>query len=175
VLRNQWGFKGFVVSDYDAWFFMSDEADGYHSAHYCNVRRRGDAHTHPHTPPLTLSLTLSLPFCPLLQGGSLSGLSLSLVSLVACTCMRSCMRSSLLTLFIPPTAHSRALLLLLYTLQCCCCCCTHCTAAVACLVDAHTQALSHTLKHSLIHPFSHSLAPTISPTARRQRTPRDTV
>jgi beta-glucosidase len=34
VLRDQWNFTGFVVGDYDAWYFMSDEADDYHSAHY---------------------------------------------------------------------------------------------------------------------------------------------
>jgi beta-glucosidase len=36
ILRNQWDWDGFVVSDYDAWFFMSNDADDYHSSHYVN-------------------------------------------------------------------------------------------------------------------------------------------
>ena len=41
VLRDTWGWDGFVVSDYDAWFFMSAEADGYHGSKY--VKTNEDA------------------------------------------------------------------------------------------------------------------------------------
>ena len=37
IIRDKWKWDGFVVSDYDAWFFMSNQSDGYPSNHYVDT------------------------------------------------------------------------------------------------------------------------------------------